>query len=64
MQEGGDDISDTSGGGGGPGAHLQISDVSDQVVPKLSIAQETILVHGNSRKLEGASFRDNPGESV
>ena len=41
-----------------PRAHLQISDVSDQVVPDFSIAQETILVNRNSRKLQGASFRD------
>ena len=50
------------GGGGGrppPRAHLQISDVSDQVVPDFSIAQETILVNRNSRKLPGASFREN-----
>ena len=48
------------GGGGGPPpcAHLQISDVSDQVVPDFSIAQEAILVNRNSRKLQGASFRD------
>ena len=49
------------GGRGGPPpprAHLQISDVSDQVVPDFSIAQETILVNRNSRKLQGASFRD------
>ena len=46
------------GGGPPPRAHLQISDVSDQVVPDFSIAQETILVNKNSRKLQGASFRD------
>ena len=48
------------GGRGGPPprAHPQISDVSDQVVPDFSIAQETILVNRNSRKLQGASFRD------
>ena len=48
-------------GGGAPPPHLQISDVSDQVVPDFSIAQETILVNRNSRKLQGASFRDKPG---
>ena len=37
-----------------PRAHLQISDVSDQVIPDFSIAQETILVNRNSRKLQGA----------
>ena len=51
------------GRGGGPPpppppAHLQTSDVSDQLVPDFSIAQETILVNRNSRKLQGASFRD------
>ena len=51
------------GGGGGPPPHLQISDVSDQVVPNFSIAQETILVNRNSRKLQGASFRDNHVQS-
>ena len=54
--------SQVRGGGAAPPprAHLQISDVSDQVVPDFSIAQETILVNRNSRKLQGASFRDNP----
>ena len=46
------------GGGRPPRPHLQISDVSDQVVPDFSIAQETILVNRNSRKLQGASFRE------
>ena len=41
-----------------PRAHLQISDVSDQVVPDFSIAKETILVNRNSRKLQRASLRD------
>ena len=35
-------------GAGGPGAHLQISDISYQVVPKLSIAQATSFVNRSS----------------
>ena len=51
-------------GGPPPRAHLQISDVSDQVVPDFSIAQETILVNRNSRKLQGASFRDFTAQNL
>ena len=44
------------GGPPPPRAHLQISHVSDQVVPDFSIAQETILVNRNSRKLQELAF--------